>query len=80
MGEVEVPSGEHQRDAGDDQERALGGRRDRQPIGVQHDEDETRCLHQDGGQRDSETGTPGRHRRLWQARAPHSQAAEPGAP
>jgi len=79
MGEVEVPSGENQggADAGDDQESALGGRRDRQPIGVQHDEDETRRLHQDGGQCDPETGAPRRHRRLRQGRI---RAAEPGAP
>ncbi|HEV3458733.1 MAG TPA: hypothetical protein VHG32_19415 [Thermoanaerobaculia bacterium] len=78
-GEVEVAAGEDESggDAGDDDQSPLGRRRDRHPIGAEHDEDEAGRLHQDGGQRDPETGAPGRHRSLRQARIP---TAEPGSP
>jgi hypothetical protein len=79
MGEVEVAAGENQggADAGDDEEGALGGRRDGLSIGAQDDEDQTGRLHQDGGQRDPETGAPGRHRSLRTTRVDPARLAAP---
>jgi hypothetical protein len=54
MGEVEVPSGEHDRSANacDDEEDPLPGGRDRLSIGGEEGQDEPGCLYENGAQDD----------------------------